>query len=250
LNTHDFLLTVVDTDSVAIVKPDMSPFTEEEQQALINEINSHFPEKIRYAHDGYFERLIVLKAKNYIMYDGKKIKLKGSGIRDQKKEPALREMLDKMIEDLIHNNGQTLRQIYLNTIREALNPQDIKRWAQKKTVTKSITSCKDNAEARRNESVVWDAIKDKQKQEGDKVYIYPAILGSTTESTTYKNGRVKEKIIYQVGLKVVEDYNNDHNVDKLVSRVWDTLQILANVIDMSLFVNYSLTRNKPLLGEL
>lgn len=99
---HNFLLTVVDTDSIAFVKPDMSPFSEEEQQKLIDEINSFFPEHIKYSHDGYFEKCVVLKAKNYITYDGKKMNLKGSALKAAQKETILRKMLKEMIDVLIY----------------------------------------------------------------------------------------------------------------------------------------------------
>ncbi len=66
----------------------MSEFTKEEQDALIAEINEHMPELIKYAHDGYYKTVAVLKAKNYILVEPSgKVKLKGSSIKDQKKEP-------------------------------------------------------------------------------------------------------------------------------------------------------------------
>ena len=81
MNTHNFILGPVDTDSISICKPAGAPFTEEEMQSLLDEINSYFPEHIKYADDGYFPRCVALKAKNYILYDGKKIKIKGSSLK-------------------------------------------------------------------------------------------------------------------------------------------------------------------------
>ena len=126
----------------------------------------------------------------------------------------------------------------------------MKRWSQKKTITKAILNCSQDEEARKNEADVWDAVKNKPVQEGEKVYVYPAILSSITEVKQFKNGKVKEKVIETTGLKVVDDWNNDHSITKLVKRVVDTLDILSNVIDSSLFIDYTKKDNRDLLEKL
>src|SRR5579885_2518145 len=89
---HDFILGPVDTDSISICKQDGSEFTSQEQQNLIDEINSYLPKYIVYANDGYFNKVIILKAKNYILYDGKKIKKKGSSLKSSKIEKGLSDL--------------------------------------------------------------------------------------------------------------------------------------------------------------
>jgi DNA polymerase I len=242
-----FQLTNCDTDSIMFNKLDMEGFTEDERKSLLDELNSLYPDLIRFEDDGYFHTVICLKAKNYVLYDGKKIKMKGSSIKDQKKEPALKEMLDAMLDDIIFNKAQGLQQIYHKYIMEALNPTDIKRWCQKKTLTKSITNCATDPTARTNEKVIWEAVKDKQLQEGDKFYVYPTILEKTIETTELKNGKTKEKEIIIKGLREVSDWSNDHDSDKLVERVVSTVDILSNVVDKDLFLDYSLKKNRPLL---
>lgn len=251
MKTHDFILGPVDTDSVSFCKKDMSPFTEEEQNQLISEINSYMPDLIKYAHDGYFKTVVVLKAKNYILYDGDKIKLKGSAIKDQKKEPALREMLDKMIAVIIDGKENELVDIYKQYIKEAYNPKDIKRWCAKKTVTKPVMNCADNPEARLNERKIYEAVKNiSGLQEGDKVYVYPCIYNKQVEIKTLKNGKIKEKITCTTGLKVFEDWNGDHDSDKLIDRVVATVDIFSTILDSNQFVDYTLVKNKQLLKEL
>lgn len=247
---YNFTLCNVDTDALTICKPDMSPFSKEEIVRLTEELNSLFPENISWEDDGYYPVYAVLKAKNYITYDGKKIKTKGSSIRDQKKEPILRKMLDEMIADIVHNNGKSLKDIYHSYVRQAMNPQDIKEWSQKKTVTKPILDCATNPQARKNESVVWDAIKHKQVQEGDKVYTYPCIISCTREETVLKNGKVKVKETKVVGLKLHDEYTNDADTEKLVDRVHATVQIFNNIVGKEYFTDYGLVKNKQLLEEL
>lgn len=247
---NNFLLVNADTDSITICKNDLDKFTKDEINNLIFELNSLFSDNIKWEDDGYYDKFIVLKAKNYITFQNNKIKLKGSSLKDQKKEPALKEMLNKMIEDLVYNEGNSLVNIYHTYIKEANNVIDIKRWSQKKTITKAILNCATNKEARKNETDVWDAIKDKQVQEGDKVYVYPAILNSITEIKHFKNGKTKEKITETTGLKTYQDWNNDHSVKKLIKRVVDTVEILSNVVDSSLFVDYTKKENNELLEKL
>jgi predicted YcjX-like family ATPase len=184
------------------------------------------------------------------MFDGTKMKLKGSSIKDQKKERALSEMLNLMLKDIIENDGLELVSIYEKYIKEALNPADIKRWSQKKTITKAVLNCGTDDDARKNEKDVYDAISGKPVQEGDKVYVYPAILGKQVEVKTFKNGNTKEKVTLETGLKTVEDWKDDHCVEKLVKRVVDTTEILANVVDTNIFIDYSIKKNQSLLEEL
>ena len=78
----------VDTDSISYVKPDNSPISDEQFRFDLDEINSLYPEKIIWEDDGGYDAFVVVKAKNYIMKNGDKVKFKGSGLTDQKKEKA------------------------------------------------------------------------------------------------------------------------------------------------------------------
>ena len=236
-----YTLVNADTDSISFTTG-TTP-NKEEQAAIVKDLNSLFPEMIRWEHDGYFKKVIVLKAKNYIMFDGTKIKLKGSSMKDQKKEPALKEMLDKMIHCLVYEHSNDAVNVYNEYIKEALNVKNISRWAAKKTISKAILDAAINPEARENERKPYEAIKDIPVQEGDKVFLYPAILDTKIETKQYKNGNVKEKIIKSTGLKRVDTWCNDHDRDKLIERIYDTASILEPVLDMNVFKNYTLKKN-------
>lgn len=101
--SYNFILGPVDTDSISFCKPDMSPFTEEEQEALLQEINEQMPELVKYAHDGYFKTIVVVKAKNYVLDDGDDVKIKGSGLKGTMKEKALRELMERVINVLLED---------------------------------------------------------------------------------------------------------------------------------------------------
>lgn len=248
INKYQFNISAVDTDSIVIYKTDSSSFSEEEQEAYIDEINKILPKYINFSNDGYFEKMIILKSKNYILYDGKKIELKGSSLKDTKKEPALKEMQFRMIQALIQDEAQLLTDIYNEYIKESFNVKDISRWATKKTISKAVLGG-----GRKNETKILDAIDTESVQEGDKVWLFPVIDGEEQvmvkgEPSFYKDGTAKMKP-KQI-LKQVDDFDGNIDSDHLLKRIYSTVKILENVIDMDLFIDYTKKNNKDKLKEL
>ena len=265
------ILINADTDSIMISKPDQTAWTKEEQNLFLEVLNKEFPEKISWEHDGVYQSVVVIRSKNYaLLPEGEtKIKLKGSSIKDQKKEPALREMMNRIIEIMINDEDVDLVDVYKSYIKEALAPADIRRWCQKKSVSESVLNCKgyedmaddDEDNPRKNESDIWDAIKAEEGvQQGDKIYLYPVYLGKKEfEEKKYKKNKetgekdfvgytTKSKDVY--GLRLDKYYKNDIAIEKLVKRVYDTMKIFESIIDISLFPKYHNKTNKELLEKL
>lgn len=247
---HNFTITNCDTDSISFRKEDGSEFTQQEQKDLLNEINNIMLKGIEFDHDGYYDTVIVIKAKNYVLKDKKtgKIKYKGSGLTDSKKEPALTEFLEKLILDLIDTGGKYSEYLYNQYIKEVMNMKDITRWATKKTVSKSVLN-----PTRTNEQKILDAIDIQSVQEGDKVFLYTALDGDKDvlkggEVQTYADGTVKREP--NSVLKLTANWAHDENKEHYVKRVWSTLNILKNVLDMERFPKYHLKGNKKLLDQL
>lgn len=260
---YNFNLLNADTDSILVAKPDGAEFSEQEQAALIKELNSMFPEHINWDEDGYFESAIIIKAKNYVLKDASdgKIKIKGSGLKDSKKEPALKEFMNNMIIAMLNKRQDELVDIYKSYVKEALNVKDINRWCSKKTITEAITDCKGYTQSditskrlRKNETDVWDAVKDIEGLgQGDKVYLYPTILDIITipGGISKKTGKpLKDKTKEITGYKTNMSWNNDHNFEKLVERVYKTVDIFSTVLDMTKFIDYSTKKNKSALDEI
>lgn len=100
---NNFQLNVIDTDSISFCRQDGSFIPREERSALIKEINSLSPEFMEWSDDGYYSKVIVLKTKNYILKDETgKITYKGSSLKDQKKEIAIKEFLHKVIDIILN----------------------------------------------------------------------------------------------------------------------------------------------------
>ncbi len=226
MQNHNFILGPVDTDSISFCKPNFEAFSKEEQDNLLNEINSYFPELIKYDHDGYFRTCISLKAKNYILQDFEgKITYKGSALKSSKLEPALKQFLHDIIDTILTEKYEYVI-IYNNYVKEILNITDIKRWATKRSLTEKVLNG-----TRTNETKVMYAIKDSEYKEGDKLFVY------------YDQ---------ELNLKLIENYNNDYNVTKLLKRLFDTSKVFNNILPKDTFINYSLKNKKikQLLEEL
>lgn len=236
---HDFIIGPTDTDSISFCKSDMAPFLHDEQVKLLDELNSIMDPGISFEDDGYFSRILAVAAKNYcLIEDGTtKIKMKGSSIKDAKKEPALREMMDEVIEDLLYERGN-LQSIYKKYCQEALNITDINRWAVKKSISKKLLEG-----TRKNETDVLAAIPDlSQVREGDKIFIYRALDGmrqivTKGEPQFYKKTGLP-KMERNSFLKQVQFYANDADPEHYLGRVRSTMEIFEEVLDMSQFVDY------------
>jgi len=251
---HNFIIGPSDTDSISFCKADMSPFTIEEQKFLLDEINEISPEFMDWEDDGMYKSCIALRAKNYVLYDGEKKSTKGSAFKTSTKEIALKEFMQELVDEMLNdNNIQTLINIYHKYIKEALNVKDIHRWSSKKTITEAILDCKSSPdESRKNEIDVWNAIKEESDiQEGTKFYVYPVVIGNHVESGRLgKTGKpLKDKVTEISGLRLEKYWKNDHNVDKLIERVYATLKIFKLVLDLSKFIDYSASKNKHLLQQ-
>lgn len=248
-----YSLVNVDTDSFSITNStagDKNLFSSE-----LRELNALYPSLIRWEDDGIYDKVIVIRAKNYVLVRNGKVKIKGSAITDQKKEPALTEMLEAMIQELLNNKPEKLPDIYNTYIKEALNIKDISRWATKKTVTKSVLDPK-----RLTEQKILNAINESIEvqivegiQEGDKVWVYNAIDGEIQEvkkglKVYYRDGTAK--MIPNYILRDQRLWNADQDVMHYVERIYDTTLILQNIINMNDFTRYGLKSNRQKLKDL
>ena len=221
---HDFKIANCDTDSIMFCKSDMTPFSEEEQQNLIDEINGLLPDKIKFAHDGYFLDVLICKAKNYALNDGKKLKIKGSALVASQKEKALKKFIDEVINLLLKDQGDSVLPLYNEYVKLIFNIEDISQWCSKKSITKKVL----NPE-RTNEQKVFNAIEGSEYKEGDKIYVYYTPDGA---------------------LKLQENYIKDHDPQVFLKKLFKTIEIFKNVLNISPFLNYSLVKNMNIAREI
>lgn len=204
---NNFVIVNADTDSISFAKADGAPFGEEEQEQLLKSLNSLYPAQIKWEHDGLYDCVVVLKAKNYIKLHDGEIETKGSSIRNPNREVALKEFISKIVECLVYGKQHEIINIYYGYVKEVFNVQDISRWVTKKTITSSVL----NPE-RTNEQKVLDALGGRQVQMGDKYFFF---------------------FDKEDKLQLQENWNNNHNTSKLLGKLYNTMNIFKNVYDMT-----------------
>lgn len=269
-----YTLVNVDTDSFSYT--DGSLPTKGQFKDQIKQLNSIYPELISWEDDGVYEKVIIVKAKNYVLKKHKdwckpkdldkngepKLKVKGSSLTDQKKEPRLLTLLEQYIDVLIRKDtkeeqNQGLIEVYDKCCKEVVSNFNVYDWCTKKTVTKAILNAK-----RENEIAPFNAISEavakgvmSAVQEGDKVYLYVAIDGKRPKMAKgqpvvlKKTGEVK--MIPNDIYRVPELWNGkDQDTMGYLSRVYDTSCILENIMDVTQFNRYASPKKKDLLEKL
>lgn len=250
---HDVItsygLANCDTDSILVYKKDQSEWTKDDRQTFLDELNKISDEMIKWEDDGYYSGVIILKSKNYILKDFEtgKVKTKGSSITDSKKEKALTELINRVVNDIFDTEGLNIEAIYDKYISEALDIKDITRWCTKKTVSAAVLTSD-----RTNEVKIRDALEPEDLSEGTKVLLFNDIEGVVQETAKgcpvfFKDGR--PKMIENRILKKIQKYTGTYDLKHYLERVYNTMMIFDTVLDKSLFLNYNLSRNFKKLQE-
>ena len=224
---HNFKIVGGDTDSIMFCKPDMNPFTKEEQDNLIKEINDLLPKMINFKNDGIFPRVVYLKAKNYVMVDSKgKRKIKGSALKSATLEPIYKQFLNEMVDLLIDDKQDLLIPTYTKYGQMIENITDITPWCKKQTLSKTTYDS-----PRKNESNVIDAIKGKEYVPGDKIYLITTVKMEPS-GEFYKvgpnKGQPKMKKVKTLVLK--EDFTGDYDKDTYYDKLYKCVQRFETIL--------------------
>ena len=218
-----FNISNVDTDSFSFTTG--KTLNKEDIELLRTDLNSLF-NGIIWDDDGYYERFIVLKAKNYILQ--KKVResysVKGSGLTDSKREKKLTEFNNKIIEALLKENLDNLFDIYRNYIDDIKNLTDVSGWLKKYKITEAVLDPK-----RKQEIDIYNAVSRKHNnlQLGERYYMF--------------RGK-DDTLLFE------DEFNGqNHCIDTLLEKTYNSLKIFGNVIDIRLFPNYTLTANRSYL---
>lgn len=211
---NNFQIVNADTDSISFCLGDRSFISKEQRNTFVKEINDLSPEFMQWADDGYYKKVIILMAKNYVLQteDGK-IKYKGSAVKAPGKPLALREFIKEMI-GLILEDKTNYVEVYNKYAREILNITDIKRWSDRKTLTATTFTS-----TRSNETKVIDAIQGTEYVEGNRIWTY------------FKSDK---------SLSLIENFDGDYDKTALFKKLYNTVEIFEQVLDINLFPNYSL----------
>lgn len=214
---YGYKIVNADTDSISITK-NGEEINEDQRKDILKELNDQFPDMIHFEDDGYFPAVLVLRIKNYVLFDGKKKKIKGSALKSSKIEIALKEFMGKTVDNLLNNDVQSVLKDYKEYVKEIHDIKDIKRWCGRKTITEKVLEG-----ARTTEQKILDAVGDDTVQMGDKIHTY------------FDNDN---------NLKQEKHWTGDHNKAKMYEKLYKTVKIFDNVLDVKLFTNFKLKNKK------
>lgn len=245
-----YVLVNTDTDSFSISNGKRP--TQEEFDDILSRLNEQFSDMIVWEDDGLFDQVIVVKAKNYVLVRDGKVKYKGSSLTDQKKEPMLKGFLVELIDLLLDGHAENIPDSYKQFCQEALNIKDIKQWVTKKTVTEAMidktTVAGEKAFDACQEAINKGIIDSIQEQ--DKIWVYQYIKGQKQKIAKGEPVFLKDgtpKMVDDTALRFGKLFDGDYDKWHYVKRVWDTLEILENVIDIKSFDKYHLKSKRKLL---
>ncbi|MBS0633503.1 MAG: DNA polymerase [Verrucomicrobia bacterium] len=100
---HGCTILEADTDGIYL----SSEQYYEKPDQLLALVAPILPEGIELEHDGSYTAMFCYKAKNYALYDGKRITLRGSALRSRGIEPYLKKLSDRLIHYLLGAGGDS-----------------------------------------------------------------------------------------------------------------------------------------------
>jgi len=92
-------LLEADTDGIYLVAPSAADFAQPE--TLLAKVAEGLPAGIELEYDGCYSAMFCYKAKNYALYDGQKVILRGSALRSRGTEPFLKKLSTHLIRYLL-----------------------------------------------------------------------------------------------------------------------------------------------------
>ena len=251
MKNHNFIIVNADTDSISFCKKDFSPFSEIEQNKLLDEVNSLMKPGIIWSHDGIFPFVGIVGAKNYIMFDGKKTKIKGSALKATKKEPRLKKFINDIIKCIVDERMEEIQNLYIECAKEILaidKKTDISQWSFKATATKKVIEPTTAFNIKISEALLNHNIP---IVEGDKYYLFFKNI-SEVKVVEYvkKDGKPGKKKVKVQNLELTTHYDGDIDKMVLLKKLFVTIRIFNRVLDITKYPNFTLKKNLKTLETL
>ena len=115
--------TILEADTDGIYLSSAQHFADPEK--LLSLVTTVLPPGIELDYDGRYDSMFCYKAKNYALYDGLRIILRGSALRSRGIEPFLRQLTDRLIHHLLGAGGESPLPL-LEDYRRRLAAREIK----------------------------------------------------------------------------------------------------------------------------
>ncbi len=100
---HGCTILEADTDGIYL----SSDVYFDRPEALLEKVVGVLPPGIELEYDGRYEAMFCYKAKNYALYDGKKVTIRGSALRSRGIEPYLKKLGNQLIRFLVGASAES-----------------------------------------------------------------------------------------------------------------------------------------------
>ena len=108
--------TILEADTDGIYLSSETHFARPE--VLLKQVSEILPPGIELEYDGRYEAMFCYKAKNYALFDGEKIILKGSALRSRGMEPYLKRLSQSLISNLLGAGGESPTDLVIHYRKE------------------------------------------------------------------------------------------------------------------------------------
>jgi len=159
----------------------------ETPEALLEKVLHVLPEGISLEYDGSYESMFCYKAKNYALYDGQHVMLRGSALRSRGVEPFLAELSDTLIKHKLGATETTPSEL-LETFRQQIEKLEmpVQKVAKREYLSQSPTAYKKKIDAGgkpRRAALEVSLQMQNQPKMGDRVSYYIGVKqkGQTTD---------------------------------------------------------------------
>lgn len=89
-------------------------------QLLLQRVSTVMPEGVELEFDGAYEAMFSYKAKNYALFDGQDVIIKGSALRSRGMEPFLKELTDTFINHLLGVPNKKGPKVLIDELRQTI----------------------------------------------------------------------------------------------------------------------------------
>jgi DNA polymerase elongation subunit (family B) len=254
------LVVKLDTDGSLIALPDgiepdvMINWLNDEVSAWAKEVYGDGG-IITIGNDGVYESVLILDKKSYVLFDGKKIKPKGSTLRNRRMEPValnfLKDSIDKIMRGSEVDEIVELYEYYCFMCRERLLTVD--DISKKENINKSLEEYRNHVSAGRcNRSSVYEVAMqlNRRFEKGDSISYYITEPPMETVLIRKKEVTRKAKLKAFESAKSVKLYDNDYDIDYYLKRLASAAKKLAVVYGPETFTDkFGIKLNKKDLSK-
>jgi DNA polymerase elongation subunit (family B) len=201
VSDQGFVLAHADTDSITFCKKDQTPFSESERMAILKNLNSLFPSRIRWEPEKPIEKMLVVTKRAYAMqFEDGALVIKGNSLRGNQRPRAFKECVQLLVKSRFEGNEEAAKDLKASYLNEIETLTDISRFAFRKRITSAVVSSERTFEKK----------------------LRLALFGSNY----VHDDRVHFYFCKNQSIKLAQNWNGDHCKKRLLQQLKQSMEIV------------------------